>query len=453
MKESKRYKSVSSITFVLFLLLCAIALFGCDSGVTPDEDSDYLDGANSALQTTDPHNNEDPNDFDNTQQTNTQQDVIATKVGESQVFSDTEMYYKSLLSTEGMQIVSLNIYDRKTDSSNRTDKVFVELVSKNNVCTVTKRLSLEYYRYDDGWDLEETNPIHNNVVINNTASTLSAAQKELMQSSQFIRLGQATVEYSHNNSDLSIGTDSYYFDISVEKAYCTEHYFASVTYEFSGISWYFDSVEITQQTSTWKVLGEWHYNSLNTTIWINILSIDGNDFEMEYEIKYKYSTLLSNGIRIVSSNGIRYVYGDESRDTDFKDYLEISLRDGVDPDGNYVDAGWLKLYPETGLNWNAVFADEGPCYLYQDSRREYKVYVMDSNGTPVSGLFVQLFKIDSVAYTPQKTDENGCAVWLLDVADDYCGSIISSDWIIGEKIEANFGNGFEVALIWDVEIS
>lgn len=83
-----------------------------------------------------------------------------------------------------------------------------------------------------------------------------------------------------------------------------------------------------------------------------------------------------------------------------------------------------------------------------DGKKEYKIVVKDSNGVALSGVLVQICKEGSTCFTPARTDVNGCAVWKLDEASDYYGTVSSlEEGMPKEYFEGNF----EVTLVYDPE--
>lgn len=86
----------------------------------------------------------------------------------------------------------------------------------------------------------------------------------------------------------------------------------------------------------------------------------------------------------------------------------------------------------------------------QNSKKEYKVTVKDSDGNPVAGVLVQVCKEGSTCYTPAVTNDDGYAVWQLDQADDYYGTVSSLEEGMPKQ---NFEDGFEVVLIYNPPVA
>ncbi len=80
-----------------------------------------------------------------------------------------------------------------------------------------------------------------------------------------------------------------------------------------------------------------------------------------------------------------------------------------------------------------------------DGKVTYTVIVKDSEGNPVSGVYVQVCKENATCYIPVETDANGVATWRLEEASDYYGSITSAP-----EVKEYFQSKFEVTLTWDV---
>lgn len=83
----------------------------------------------------------------------------------------------------------------------------------------------------------------------------------------------------------------------------------------------------------------------------------------------------------------------------------------------------------------------------EDTKKEYTVIVKDASGNPLSGVMVQICKEGSTCFTPRRTDDNGCAVWSLDVAADYYGTVSSLEEGMPKEY---FGDKFEVTLVYEV---
>ncbi|MBQ7416411.1 MAG: hypothetical protein IJW14_05200 [Oscillospiraceae bacterium] len=81
----------------------------------------------------------------------------------------------------------------------------------------------------------------------------------------------------------------------------------------------------------------------------------------------------------------------------------------------------------------------------EDGKKEYTVVVKDADGNPVSGVLVQICKDGATCFTPSRTDDNGCAVWNLEEATDYYGTVSSLEEGMPKEY---FGDQFEVTLVY-----
>lgn len=89
-----------------------------------------------------------------------------------------------------------------------------------------------------------------------------------------------------------------------------------------------------------------------------------------------------------------------------------------------------------------------PSQPVDDGKSEYKILLKDSQGNPVTGVMVQICKEGSTCFTPVKTDADGVAVYKLEAAADYYGTV-SKD----QTIKEYFSDGFEVTLVYDPPVA
>ena len=85
-----------------------------------------------------------------------------------------------------------------------------------------------------------------------------------------------------------------------------------------------------------------------------------------------------------------------------------------------------------------------------DTKKEYKVIVIDSEGNPVSGVLVQICKEGSTCFTPSRTNDDGFATWKLDEAADYYGTVSSTEEGMPKEY---FGDKFEVTLVYNPPVA
>lgn len=85
-----------------------------------------------------------------------------------------------------------------------------------------------------------------------------------------------------------------------------------------------------------------------------------------------------------------------------------------------------------------------------DPKKEYKVIVTDTEGNPVSGVLVQICKEGSTCFTPARTNDQGFAIWKLDEAADYYGTVSSTEEGMPKEY---FGDKFEVTLVYNPPVA
>lgn len=85
-----------------------------------------------------------------------------------------------------------------------------------------------------------------------------------------------------------------------------------------------------------------------------------------------------------------------------------------------------------------------------DTKKEYKVIVTDAEGNPLSGVLVQVCKEGSTCFTPARTNDQGFAVWSLEQATDYYGTVSSTEEGMPKEM---FGDKFEVTLVYNPPVA
>ena len=82
-----------------------------------------------------------------------------------------------------------------------------------------------------------------------------------------------------------------------------------------------------------------------------------------------------------------------------------------------------------------------------DGKKEYKIYVVDSDNNPVAGVMVQICIDDSC--NPKKTDENGVATYRLTEGTNYTAGITKNY----EETKVYLEDKFEVTLVYDPPVA
>ncbi|MBE6985324.1 MAG: hypothetical protein E7434_06935 [Ruminococcaceae bacterium] len=164
--------------------------------------------------------------------------------------------------------------------------------------------------------------------------------------------------------------ETFCFDVSFEQDYCNEHY--QVTYDFkiwertTPLQYTISCKEHINRAPEFTRMGIWEYYSEDTKIWINLISREyveessAYKYEIEFEITHYRSTLLSSGIVTYHSNGVVHEYGNRGYDGT-NDYLQIELE--VLGDNEWIDAGYIAIYPNGGVYWNSPHDRGGPYKL------------------------------------------------------------------------------------------
>ena len=90
--------------------------------------------------------------------------------------------------------------------------------------------------------------------------------------------------------------------------------------------------------------------------------------------------------------------------------------------------------------------DPAPTDPPDDGKKEYKVTVVDAEGNPVEGVFVQVCHTGS-CFGPFKTDSNGIAMFRLTPGSEYYGTVS------GSNNKAYFEDKFEVTLVYNPPVA
>ena len=200
--------------------------------------------------------------------------------------------------------------------------------------------------------------------------TVEKAEEDLRENKQHECLENGTVTFdtvTYEYPTLDSVNAIYWFDIAVPWEYGSENYRAKITYsnvddEFR-LSGAYDACEIWQVDHQFTKLGVWQYDDGETSIWINFIERDGNAYVVEYEINYCAHYWSSREQIAYSTNGSKKVYGDNEWNGETY-YLLIDLGDIRHEDGSESSLGYIKVYPWSGVYWDALHVYGGPYKLY-----------------------------------------------------------------------------------------
>lgn len=126
--------------------------------------------------------------------------------------------------------------------------------------------------------------------------------------------------------------------------------------------------------------------------------------------------------------------------TNDEGYAVWSLEEAVDYYGTFSSTveGMPKVYFGTDFEVTIVV-------------KAYKIKVVDANGDPVVGLQVQVGKEGcDTFFTPTKTNDQGEAVWMLPILDDFYGTVSSNEEGMPKE---TFGDKFEVTLVYNPPVA
>ena len=155
--------------------------------------------------------------------------------------------------SQELTIQEMKITDRRTDTDNKRDVVYVSVMAENNVVSCEMSYVAEYSLYDQGWVLE-------NFLENNKGSwsikPVSAPENKLLE------------ERSHDSyidSDILLdeGTAFYYYEKVEDEVYCSTTYLYKARYEFDTkeTKWEYIDSEAIEMESEWDIDGTWSYVS------------------------------------------------------------------------------------------------------------------------------------------------------------------------------------------------
>lgn len=130
-------------------------------------------------------------------------------------------------------------------------------------------------------------------------------------------------------------------------------------------------------------------------------------------------------------------------------FLAACGKDNQTDDNNANDKGAV-TEPNTTEPQGTEPEGSEPSTTPDDGKKEYKITVTDSNGNPMSGVLVQICKEGSTCFTPTRTNDDGFAVWKLDAASDYYGTVSSLEEGMPKEF---FGDAFEVVLVYNPPVA
>lgn len=315
-------------------------------------------------------------------------------VSESQIKDDMRSAMSRYLD-DSFSLDGITITKRQTDTSDKTDTVYLEWTAHNNVCSVENEAVMTYQLYNDGWMFEDINSHRTTTTI--TASDVSPESARAEAESSYIPQkyeGGDWVEVARE-TDLASGEDVFVYNYKIYFYYCTRTYTAHVKYKFYNTGWYYDSVEWDDGVSDWDIDGEWTCRTKDAQVWIKIHSFEDRQGTLEYSVKFDYQGWYYYGVQSFYTDEPVSVYGSEHTDTDRIEYLQIDLPDR-NASSEHAEAGYLKLYP-SAMYWNSLHAKDN-------------VYKLEPSDGGLSVKLSELFMTEDERYSHwslEYTDPNG----------------------------------------------
>lgn len=312
-------------------------------------------------------------------------------VSESQISSDMRSSI-SRFSDASFTFDGATLTKRQTDTSNKTDTVYLEWTAHNGVCQIKNEAVMTYRLYNDGWRFEDVNSRRTSTTI--IASDVSSDSARSEAESSYIPKQYDSGELTEvsRETDLSAGEDVFVYNYKVYFYYCTRTYTARVKYKFYNTSWSYDSIEWDDGVSEWDIVGEWTCRTKDAQIWVKFLSFEDRHGEVEYSVKFDYEGWYYYGVQSFYTDEPVSVYGSKETDIDRIEYLQIDLPDR-NASSEHAEAGYLKLYPSR-MYWNSLHAKSN-------------VYVMERSDGSSSVALSELFL----------TEDNGYWYWPLEYTD------------------------------------
>ena len=344
-------------------------------------------------------------------------------VSETQITSDMRRSI-SQFTDESFSFDSVNISKRQTDTSRKTDIVYLEWTAHNGVCSVKNEAVMTYRLYNDGWRFEDVDSRRSKTTI--TASDVSSDSARSEVESSYISQkyeGGDISEVSHD-TDLTIGEDVFVYNYKVYFYYCTRTYTAQVKYKFYNTKWVYDSIEWDDGVSEWDIVGEWSCRTENAQVWVKFLSFEDCSGQVEYTVKFDYDGWYYYGVQNFHTDEPVNVYGSKQTDLDRDEYLEIELP-SRNASSEHAEAGYLKLYPSR-MYWKSLHAKDS-------------VYVMERSDGDTSTALSELFL----------TDDNRYWYWPLEYTDP--DGITHSEWYEFSSYKSQWNHDIESYILCELD--
>lgn len=163
----------------------------------------------------------------------------------------------NLFKSLGMTVNSVSIDDQKTDTENKTDRIYVSVEAANEETACTVKYVLNYYLYDQGWSLESVSE-HNSSEWE--YRPLKAVAQSILNEKVQKAYGSRELELTDTKEDLENGSCIYTYSEKTELENCVRSCVIEVryVYDFYNGAWKFDSnEEIETRLTDWDIVGTW----------------------------------------------------------------------------------------------------------------------------------------------------------------------------------------------------
>lgn len=256
-----------------------------------------------------------------------------------------------------LQLTDYEITKRQTNSSEKTDYVWINISGENEDFSYNASYTATYIKYNDGWHLE------NYSLEKSDYSALEEPSLEAVKTN--LSKEYADVEVIHSEGIPNLNNKSYVLSGIIKDNYIIRTYEISTNYAFSPeTGWCKESEEDSISAVQYDIVGEWLFEDSDHIYYIHVSEATDD------KITFKYSFLNKT---INPDDGYWQLrQGDyKSCTINFLDDTDV-LREKV----CYFDVGWKKTYI------TATFADEDYIWFCNNLST---VFGTSNNGFIVNG--------------------------------------------------------------------
>lgn len=171
-------------------------------------------------------------------------------VSEEQILTDLQQV--RLADEHDVTVDSVTVVERKTDTENKTDTVYVTVEASNDDIACTLSYELIYHLYDQGWSLEDHR-------VNSAGVWEYKPLKGVAQETAWEKINRKEAVLVDETIDLEQGLSRFLYSHTEEAQYRTLKITTAVEYKFSPYSgqWKYESKEEIGYEAEWDLLGDW----------------------------------------------------------------------------------------------------------------------------------------------------------------------------------------------------